>query len=395
MWTTIAATVQLVNDRPGRSFMPNVLVLNKRGIGTQVATRIVIVGASGNIGTALLKRLAASGGDYDIHGVARRRPPPIGVYESVTWHQLDVAEHQAATRLQRVFTGAESVVHLAWAFQPTRNTSYLDAVGVNGSSAVLAAARAAGVGQLVHMSSVGTYAAGRYGQRVDESWSTAGIASSPYSRAKSAVESMLDDYERNNDGGGTVITRMRPGFVLQRDAASGLRRYTLPAYVDSAWLRLLPILPLDRSLTIPVIHADDVADAVVRAVERRAAGPFNLSAEPPVRRDDVAHVLGAKAIHVPAPILRALVQISWRARLQPIDEGWLDMAFSVPLLDTQRARTLLDWSPQHDALDALGELIDGFTHHSATPSPVLATRSFANSVRRDLSIGPITTRKVP
>ena len=357
-------------------------------------TRIVIIGASGNIGTALLRRLAAADGEYEIHGVARRRPPPIGVYESVTWHQLDVAEHLAATRLQRVFTGADSVVHLAWAFQPTRNTRYLDAVGVNGSSAVLNAARAAGVGQLVHMSSVGTYAAGRYGQRVDESWSTAGIPSSPYSRAKSAVEAILDDYERNNSDG-TIITRMRPGFVLQRDAASGLRRYTLPAYIDPAWLRLIPVLPLDRSLTIPVIHADDVADAVVRAVERRAAGPFNLAGEPPVRRDDVARVLGAKAIHVPSQILRALVHISWRARLQPIDEGWLDMAFTVPLLDTQRARTLLDWSPQHNALDALSELIDGFTRHSATPSPVLATRSFANSVRRDLSNGPITTRKVP
>lgn len=357
-------------------------------------TRIVIIGASGNIGTALLRRLASADGDYDIHGVTRRRPPPIGVYESVTWHQLDVAEQQAATRLQKVFTGAESVVHLAWGFQPTRNTRYLDAVGINGSSAVLSAARTAGVGQLVHMSSVGTYAAGRYGQRVDESWSTAGISTSAYSRAKSAVEAILDDYEHSDDGG-TVITRMRPGFVLQRDAASGLRRYALPAYIDSAWLRLLPVLPLDRSLTIPVIHADDVADAIVRAVERRAAGPFNLSGEPAVHRDDIANILGAKAIHVPAPVLRALVQLSWRARLQPIDEGWLDMAFTVPLLDTQRARTLLDWSPQHDALDTLSELIDGFTHHNATPSPVLATRSFANSVRRDLSSGPITTRKVP
>ncbi|MBV9321551.1 MAG: NAD-dependent epimerase/dehydratase family protein [Mycobacterium sp.] len=357
-------------------------------------TRIVIVGASGNIGTALLKRLAAAGGDYELHGVARRRPPPVGVYQAASWHQLDVAEQQAVTRLQRVLTGADCVVHLAWAFQPTRNTRYLDAVGINGSKAVLAAARAAGVGQLVHMSSVGTYAAGRYGQRVDESWSTAGIATSPYSRAKSAVEALLDDYQRG-DGGELVITRMRPGFVMQRDAASGLRRYTLPAYIDTAWLRLLPVLPLDRSLTIPVVHADDVADAVVRSIERRAGGPFNLSAEPPVRRDDVAHALGAKAIHLPWPILRVLVQASWLARLQPIDQGWLDLAFSVPLLDTHRARTQLDWTPQHNSLDAIAELIDGFIHHSATPSPVLATRSFVNSIRRDLSNGPITTRKVP
>jgi hypothetical protein len=94
-------------------------------------------------------------------------------------------------------------------------------------------------------------------------------------------------------------------------------------------------------------------------------------------------------------VLRVLVQASWLARLQPIDRGWFDLVFSVPLMDTQRARTLLDWSPQHDSLDALAELVDGFTHHSATPSPVLSTRSLVNSIRRDLSNGPITTRKVP
>jgi nucleoside-diphosphate-sugar epimerase len=39
---------------------------------------------------------------------------------------------------------------------------------------VLQAAHACRVGQLVHMSSVGTYAPGRYGSRVDEAWPTTG-----------------------------------------------------------------------------------------------------------------------------------------------------------------------------------------------------------------------------
>jgi UDP-glucose 4-epimerase len=356
--------------------------------------RIVITGASGNVGTALLERLSAAGEDYELHGIARRRPPATGVYTRAQWHQLDIADPRAVTHLQRHFTGADCVVHLAWGFQPTRNTRYLDAVGVGGTSSVLTAAHAAGVGQLVHMSSVGVYAAGRYGRHVDESWSTAGISTSPYSRAKSQAEAMLDDYERTASDG-VVITRFRPGFIVQRNAAAGIRRYTLPAYIDPAWLRLLPILPLDSSLTIPLVHADDVADAFARAIERRASGPFNLSAEPPVRRDDIAKALGAMPLHVPSALLRPVVQATWLARLQPIDQGWLDMAFSVPLLDTQRARTMLDWSPRHDALQALNEFLDGFTHHSEAPSPVLESRSFIDSVRRDISCGPVTTRHVP
>ncbi|EUA55879.1 NAD dependent epimerase/dehydratase family protein [Mycobacterium intracellulare 1956] len=247
---------------------------------------------------------------------------------------------------------------------------------------------------LLHMSSVGTYAAGRYGQKVDETFSTAGIPSSAYSRAKSAVEHMLDGYERHNPDG-VGITRMRPGFILQRDAALGLRRYTLPAYVDPRWVRWLPLLPLDRSLSVSIVHADDVADACVKAIERRALGPFNLAAEPPVGRDDIAKALRARPIHVASPLLGLLVAASWRARLQPLDRGWLDMAFSLPLLGTDRARNVLGWSPRWSSEAALADLVDGFLHTWGTQSPVLRARSCAEAISRDLHEGPLTVRRVP
>ncbi|WP_201358899.1 NAD-dependent epimerase/dehydratase family protein [Mycobacterium paraintracellulare] len=356
--------------------------------------RIVITGASGNVGTALLRRLTADDPDYEIVGISRRRPPSDDVYRSAHWHELDLADPGVELELLKVFRGAVCVVHLAWGFQPTRNRRYLDAVGVNGSAAVLSAAHNAKVPHLLHMSSVGTYAAGRYGQKVDETFSTAGIPSSAYSRAKSAVEHMLDGYEGHNPDG-VGITRMRPGFILQRDAALGLRRYTLPAYVDPRWVRWLPLLPLDRSLSVSIVHADDVADACVKAIERRALGPFNLAAEPPVGRDDIAKALRARPIHVPSPLLGLLVAASWRARLQPLDRGWLDMAFSLPLLGTDRARNVLGWSPRWSSEAALADLVDGFLHTWGTQSPVLRARSCAEAISRDLHEGPLTVRRVP
>lgn len=359
-----------------------------------MSKRIVITGASGNVGTALLRRLAEHGTEYEIIGIARRRPPLEDVYRSVRWHELDLAEPGVEIQLLNVFRGAGCVIHLAWGFQPTRNRRYLDAVAVNGSAAVLSAAHNAKVPHLLHMSSVGTYAAGRYGEKVDESWSTAGVGSSAYSRAKSAVERMLDRYERDNPDG-VGITRMRPGFIMQRDAAPGLRRYTLPAYVDPHWLRWLPLLPLDRSLCVSLVHADDVADACVTAIERCALGPFNLAAEPPVGRDDIAKAVRARPVHVPSSVLGLLVEASWRARLQPLDRGWLDMAFSLPLLATDRAREVLGWSPRWDSVAALADLIDGFLHESGTHSPVLRSRSLAEALTRDVHEGPLTLRRVP
>ncbi|KAA0115211.1 NAD-dependent epimerase/dehydratase family protein [Mycolicibacterium sp. P9-22] len=356
--------------------------------------RIVITGASGNVGTALLRRLHETTED-DLVGVVRRPPEPTGVYARVRWHSVDLADDDAAERLRPILDGADAVVHLAWGFQPTRNIDYLERQGVGGTGAVLRAADAVSVGHLVHMSSVGTYAAGRYGTAVNESWSTAGISTSPYSRHKAAAEALLDDYERVHGDAGVPITRMRPGFIVQRAAASGLMRYSLPGYVPMRVVPLLPVLPLDRQLCIPLIHSDDVAAAFTAAIARRATGAFNLAAEPPVTRDIVAMVLRAKAVHVPSRILGALVEISWRARVQPVDRGWLDMAFSVPLLDCSRAGAELGWQPQWTSTAALTDVLRGVAQGAYTDSPPLRRRSLLDQLGRDLTEGRLTNRRRP
>jgi UDP-glucose 4-epimerase len=357
--------------------------------------RIVITGASGNVGTALLRKLFGTNPAHQLVGVARRAPKPVGVYEHVSWHELDVADCDAASNLRHVFEGADAVVHLAWAFQPTRRTGYLTRVGVGGTSAVLEAAHVAGVGQLVHMSSGAVYAGGRYGEWVDEGWSTAGIPSCAYSRNKVAAEARLDDYEDEHGDAGIPIARMRPGAIVQRRAASGLMRYALPACVPMRALPALPILPVDRRLLIPLVHADDVADAVCRAIERRVTGPFNLAAESPLSRDVVASVLGAKPIHVPAGVMGALADASWRARLQPVDRGWVDMAFSVPLLDCRRAREELGWHPRWSAGEAFTDVIGGVRQKIHFESPPLRRRSMFEQLFHDVTKGPLTTRRLP
>jgi UDP-glucose 4-epimerase len=354
--------------------------------------RVVITGASGNVGTALLRVLPA---EHHVVGVVRRPPVQQGVYQRASWCSVDLTEENAIAELRQVFDGADVVVHLAWGFQPTRDTRYLTRLGVGGTSAVLQAAHAASVGHLVHMSSVGTYAAGSYGMRVDESWPTTGIQSSPYSRDKSAAEVILDEYEQRLGNASIPIARMRPGFILQRAAASGLMRYALPGYVPMQLVPWLPLLPLDRRLCIPLVHADDVAEAISRVIEKRAAGPFNLAAEPPIGRDDVAAALGARPVHIPSGVLGALVELSWRARLQHIDRGWLDLAFTVPLLDCSRARGELSWDPKWSSTDALADLLDGVAHRIHADSPPLRPRSMLELLRRDVTEGLISSRRLP
>lgn len=354
--------------------------------------RIVITGASGNVGTALVRRLVRDRGEHELVGVSRRPPPGGEPYDAVTWTALDLAGTGAEPAMRAVVRGADAVVHLAWGFQPSHDPAYLDRLGIDGTRAVLGAVHAEGVPHLVHMSSVGAYSPGPdTSPGVDEQWPTAGVDSLAYSREKVAAERILDAHERLHPDG-PAIARLRPGLIVARDAGSALLRYGVPSFVPAGLLRHVPLLPLDRGLVVPIVHSDDVADAIARVLERRATGAFNLAADPPVTRDLIADVLGARPVHVPRQVLRAAADLTWRIRLQPLDPGWLDLAFAVPLLNSSRARLELDWEPTVDARSALAEVIAGMADTAATASPALRPRSVAASLASLVRRGPVDRR---
>ena len=350
--------------------------------------RIAITGASGNVGSAVVRRLAADG-SHDLVGVVRRPPRDTAPFVGVEWADVDLTRDDQG--LQEALRGADAVVHLAWGFQPSHREDYLEELGVGGTRRVVEAASAAGVAHLVHMSSVGAYSPKRDDEPVDESWPTGGVRTSMYSRHKSAAERLLDRAEAA--GTGPVVTRMRPGIVGQRSAGSALLRYGLPGIVPGSLLAHVPVLPLDRGLAIPMVHADDVAEAVARALDARVPGAFNLAARPAVTADLIAVALGARLVHVPSAVLRAAVSTSWHARVQPLDPGWIDMAFAVPLLDCSRAESELGWTPSHDAVAVLDETIEGMQAGASGSSPVLRPRTVATSLARAVRQGPVSSRR--
>jgi UDP-glucose 4-epimerase len=353
--------------------------------------RIAVTGASGNIGTATLGRLAAAG--HQLIGIARRTPEVVPDAPGVEWVGVDLTQDSCITTLQSAFEGVDAVVHLAWGFQPSHDLRYLEELGVGGTRRVLDAVTSTGVGHLVHMSSVGAYSPKRDDVPVDESWPTGGVPTSRYSVHKAAAERLLDAHQ--GKGHATLISRLRPGIVGQTSAGSALLRYGLPAVVPSAVLGHIPVLPLDRRLSVPMVHADDVADAIVRELDRRAGGAFNLAADPPVTTERIADALGARPVHVPSSVLRPLMSAAWHARLQPVDTGWLDMAFALPALDSSRARRTLGWSPAVDADTVLRDVLSGMRHRDAGDTPVLRRRSVPAALRDFLVRGPVGRRARP
>jgi nucleoside-diphosphate-sugar epimerase len=318
----------------------------------EVHVKVLVTGATGNVGSAVVRRLRSEPWVDEVVGLSRR-----GGGDADRTVRADLGRPSSEPVLRDALREVDAVVHLAWLIQPSHDEPALRATNVGGARRVLDAARETQVGHVVVVSSVGAYSRGPKDRPVDESWPTDGVPSSSYSRYKAEVERLMDSAER----GLPLLTRLRPGLVFQRGASTEITRYFLGRFVPRSLLGRLkvPALPLPPQLVFQAVHADDVAAAVATVLERRAGGAFNVAAEPPLTPDDLARAVGAqRSVPLPIGVLRPLVSLTWRAHLQPTDGGWIDLAASVPLMTTDRLRAL-GWAPQHDAVSALHELVTG------------------------------------
>jgi nucleoside-diphosphate-sugar epimerase len=337
--------------------------------------RIVVTGATGNVGTSVLQALGGDERVTEIVGIARRVPdwtPP-----KVSWVAADVERDPLP------FAGADAVIHLAWLIQPSRDANELERVNVRGSRRVFEAAKEANAA-IVHASSIGVYSPGPKNRPVDESWPREGTRTSFYARHKAAAERALDEI------GGPRVVRLRPGLIFKREAGTEIRRLFAGPLLPTPLVRrqLLPVLPLPARLTLQAVHTDDVAEAYrLAALSPDAQGAYNVAADPVLTPQALAKALGARHVAVPEKPLRVLADWTWRAHLQPTPPGWLDMGLSVPVMDTTRAREELGWAPRHTADQALNELLDGMRESAELPTPALSRAAGGPLRMRELLTG--------
>lgn len=322
--------------------------------------RVVIVGSTGNIGTALLRRFKQESDPPQLVGLARRLPDTaVAPYDHVEWRTVNIADDSSVTELVDAFSGADVVVHLAWKLQPNRDEREMWQTNVRGTARVLQAVAAAGVTHLVYLSSIAAYSPGPRRRRVGEDWPTGGIHTSHYSRQKAVNERVLDRFETENSG--IIVTRLRPGLVFQRGAGAQQARIFAGPFLPLGWLDKigLPLVPLPRKAVTQAVHASDLVDALFRAIDRGAGGSFNIAAEPVLTPQRIASVLRGRWVPVRFAAARGIVWLTWKLRIHATDPGWIDLAGNLPMMSTERARRVLGWEPRVSSLDALAEILSG------------------------------------
>ncbi|MBK0419030.1 NAD-dependent epimerase/dehydratase family protein [Leucobacter sp. CSA1] len=357
--------------------------------------RVAVVGASGNSGTAVLRALEETPEVDSVLGIARRMPDTeVPPHSGCEWAAIDIAaassEEEAERSLTEAFAGADAVVHLAWLVQPNSNRELLRRVNVDGTARVARAAAAAGVRQLVVASSVGAYSPASGLDRRDENWPATGVRTSHYSVDKAAQERVLDEFEAAHPD--IVVTRLRPALIFQADAAYEIQRYFLGRWLPLQALDTVkpPVLPLPKGLRgVQAVHAEDAGRAYAAAVVKRAPGAFNICADDILGPQDLADIVDhGRFIELPARLTRAFLFGAHKAKLVAADEGWIDMALAVPMMDNARAKAELGWEPRYTAAQALEDLLRGMIEGRGTGSLPLRPRD-AEDARLAAADGPV------
>lgn len=104
-------------------------------------SRIVVTGATGNLGTSVLRALSSDDRVESIVGIARRIPD--WSVPKTTFVAADIADDDIVP----LVAGADVAVHLAWRFQPTRDPVSTWNTNVVGALSVYEAVARAGVGK--------------------------------------------------------------------------------------------------------------------------------------------------------------------------------------------------------------------------------------------------------
>jgi UDP-glucose 4-epimerase len=324
---------------------------------------VAVTGPTGDIGLATLHALERSAAVERVIGIARRPfDPAAHGLRKVTYRRGDVLDREA---VDAAFSGADVVIHLA--FLIIGDPAKAQRINLEGSRNVFEAAVAAGVRKLIYTSSVAAYGFHEDNpQPLTEDVPARGSESFYYSAHKAELEKALAEVTADRD---IDVFVFRPCIVAGATAPKLVETMVrmLPLYGQLPLLRrfiaevpfLAPVVP-DPGLRFQLVHNDDVAAALVAAVEGRGEpGTYNLAAEDATNAGAIARELGWFAVPLPKAVLAPLDEVLRRAPGLPVEVAWLSAFMTPVLMDCSKAREKLGWEPHLSSAATLAETVRG------------------------------------
>jgi nucleoside-diphosphate-sugar epimerase len=309
--------------------------------------RVLVTGASGMLGRAVAAQVRAAGHEVRTfqRGASGLATAGVGGIRDV---RGSVTDRAAVTH---AVTGMDAVVHLAAKVSLAGESSEFDAVNVEGTRTLLAAARAADASRFVYISSPSVAHGGTSIVGDDARAADPAHARGDYARTKALAELLA----LAADAPGFAVVVVRPHLVWGPGDTQLIARI-----VDRASRGRLPLLG-DGAALIDSTYVENAAAAIVAALERAPQVHGNsyvvTNGEPRPVAELLAGICAAAGVKVPswrvpaglARVAGTLIETAWRVRPgtdePPMTRFLAEQLSTAHWFDQRRTRLDLDWRP--------------------------------------------------
>lgn len=327
--------------------------------------KVLLTGSSSLLGAAVVERLHARGDEVV---VLQRRPSDVAARLGLVEHLGDITDDAV---VRRAASGSDAVVHLAARVGVVGSAEQFQRANVAGTQVVLAAAREAGAGRFVFVSSpsvahAGSAIAGAGAQPADPR-----TAGSHYSRTKAAAE--LDVLAADAPGFATIA--LRPHLVWGPGDTQLVGRIVARAAAGR-----LALVSGGRAL-IDTTYLDNAADALVAGVDQAEAGHGRAlvisNGEPRTVAELFERICAAAGVRppsrsVPRPVAwvgGAVAEGTWRVTSRdddpPMTRFLATQLGTAHWFDQQQTREVLRWRPRVSLDEGFQRLANWYRSTSA------------------------------
>ena len=301
------------------------------------ALRVAVTGASGYVGSSLVRRLEREEGVVSVLAIDVRPPRPrFG--PKVSFLQSDVTAPFEGL-LER--HGIDSVVHLAFLMRPRGGPARR--VNIGGTAGVLDACGAVGVGSLLYLSSTTVYGAhpDNPAELTEES-SVRPVRGFRYGEHKAEAETMIERFAALHPR--TAVTVLRACPVMGRNADN---------FISRAFSKPLLVAVRGHDPEMQMLHEDDLTEAMTACLLQRTSGTYNLAGSGTLRWSRLADLFGRRLVTIPAPALYGITGLAWMLRIQSDSPPCgLDFIRYRWTATAEKARRELGIDPEHSTEEA-------------------------------------------